>query len=55
MRLGFNARRMEALTRRQLLDAARIEVSERVAHAHAGKGALGRDFGERNEHEGALE
>ncbi len=39
----------------QPLDASRIHALERVADPDAGDDAVGRDFGERHENEGALE
>src|SRR5437899_8874030 len=40
---------------RQSLDPADIEAREGIAHAHARDDPLGRDLGERQQHEGALE
>ena len=36
-------------------DASRVQTCRRLADASAADHALGRDFGERNEHEGAVE
>jgi hypothetical protein len=43
------------LERRQLFDAAGVDARQSIAHADAGNHTIGRDFGEWNEHEGALE
>src|SRR5580692_445681 len=43
------------LPRCQLFYAIRIDPYQRIAYPDAGDDAIGRDLGERHEHEGALE